>query len=193
MVFANATPGALTLVVPLALLLSCWRPRGTSSIATRDRRARRRGAACGLAALGAATALSRVSGAAAARSRPSQACAATSPGRPRPAARPQSTSPTTRRRFALSSERGHVVVLTFLDSRCRALCPLQSRMLAAGRSLAARRRPARRRRRQRRPCRRHPGERPPRRSASCAGRAVSPGSSARAPGSRASGRPTACR
>lgn len=32
--------------------------------------------------------------------------------------------------FSLAGERGRVVLLTFLDSRCRALCPLESRMLA---------------------------------------------------------------
>jgi protein SCO1/2 len=34
------------------------------------------------------------------------------------------------RSFSLTSERGRVVLLTFLDSRCHALCPLESRMLA---------------------------------------------------------------
>jgi protein SCO1 len=42
------------------------------------------------------------------------------------------------RRFSLVGERGRVVVLTFLDSRCRALCPLESRLLArVARSLPA--------------------------------------------------------
>jgi cytochrome oxidase Cu insertion factor (SCO1/SenC/PrrC family) len=34
------------------------------------------------------------------------------------------------RGFSLLGERGHVVVLTFLASRCRGLCPIESRLLA---------------------------------------------------------------
>jgi protein SCO1/2 len=87
-------------------------------------------AATGVAALGASTALSHGSGrsaaqpsaaglqgditwAAAARHSPSIALAGADG-----------------RSFSLASERGRVVLLTFLDSRCRALCPLESRMLA---------------------------------------------------------------
>ena len=87
------------------------------------------GAACGLAALGAATALSRDSGAsvqpAAAGLRGDIAWAAAK--RSAPAIE---LADERGRSFSLSSERGRVVVLTFLDSRCRALCPLESRMLA---------------------------------------------------------------
>jgi protein SCO1/2 len=87
-------------------------------------------AACGLAALGAATALSRVSGGsthqpAVAGLRGDIAWAAAK--RSAPAIE---LADERGRGFSLSSERGRVVVLTFLDSRCRALCPLQSRMLA---------------------------------------------------------------
>jgi protein SCO1 len=46
------------------------------------------------------------------------------------------------RGFSLVGERGRVVVLTFLDSRCRALCPLESRLLArVARALPAADRP----------------------------------------------------
>lgn len=34
------------------------------------------------------------------------------------------------RAFSLRGERGRVVMLTFLDSRCRTLCPVESRLLA---------------------------------------------------------------
>ncbi|MEO9175278.1 MAG: SCO family protein [Gaiellales bacterium] len=46
------------------------------------------------------------------------------------------------RAFSLRSERGRVVMLTFLDSRCRTLCPVESRLLArVARSLPAAARP----------------------------------------------------
>jgi cytochrome oxidase Cu insertion factor (SCO1/SenC/PrrC family) len=46
------------------------------------------------------------------------------------------------RGFSLLGERGRVVLLTFLDSRCRALCPLESRLLArVARALPATDRP----------------------------------------------------
>jgi protein SCO1 len=88
-------------------------------------------AACGLAGLGAATALSRESGgsthqAAAVELRGDVAWA------PAQRSAPAIELADERgRSFSLASERGRVVALTFLDSRCRALCPLESRMLAA--------------------------------------------------------------
>jgi cytochrome oxidase Cu insertion factor (SCO1/SenC/PrrC family) len=46
------------------------------------------------------------------------------------------------RRFALAHERGRVVMLTVLDSRCRTLCPIEGRILArAARSLPVGMRP----------------------------------------------------
>jgi protein SCO1/2 len=100
------------------------------------------GAACGLAALGAATALSRVSGGsthqpAAAELRGDIAWAAAKRGAPA-----IELADERGRSFSLSSERGRVVVLTFLDSQCHALCPLESRMLArVARSLPSADRP----------------------------------------------------
>jgi protein SCO1/2 len=87
-------------------------------------------AAAGVAALGAGTALSRGSGGNAAPTsagglRGDIAWAAASRHAPAIALADASGQP-----FSLARERGRVVLLTFLDSRCRALCPLESRMLA---------------------------------------------------------------
>lgn len=100
------------------------------------------GAACGLAALGTGTVLLRASEAAPAKSSPAGlqgdiAWAAATRHAP-----PIALSDERGRTFSLASERGHVVLLTFLDSRCRALCPLESRALAAvARALPASARP----------------------------------------------------
>jgi protein SCO1/2 len=99
------------------------------------------GAVCVVAALGAATALSRDSGrgtqAATAGLRGDIAWAAAKKSAPAIELGDESG-----RSFSLSSERGRVILLTFLDSRCRALCPLESRMLAqVVRSLPAADRP----------------------------------------------------
>ena len=100
------------------------------------------GAACGLAALGAATALSRES-----RGSADQPAVAGLRGDIAWAAAKRSApaielADERGRSFSLSDERGQVVLLTFLDSRCRALCPLESRMLAkVVRSLPAADRP----------------------------------------------------
>ena len=100
------------------------------------------GAVVGVTALGAGTALSRGSGKSAAK--PSahglRGDATWAAGtRPAPAI---ALADAGGRRFSLASERGRVVLLTFLDSRCRALCPLESRMLAkVARSLPVAARP----------------------------------------------------
>ena len=47
------------------------------------------------------------------------------------------------RSFSLSSQRGRVVLLTFLDSRCRRACPIEGRLVGdIQRTLAPKRRPA---------------------------------------------------
>jgi protein SCO1/2 len=100
------------------------------------------GAAVGVAALGAGTALSRGSGGSPAE--PSSAglqgdIAWAAGARHAPAI---ALADGSGRSFSLASERGRVVLLTFLDSRCRALCPLESRMLAkVARALPAADRP----------------------------------------------------
>ena len=99
-------------------------------------------AAVGVAAVGAGTALSRGSGG----SRAPASAAGLSGDIAWPAATRRAPAialaDASGRAFTFASERGRVVLLTFLDSRCRALCPLESRMLAkVARALPAAARP----------------------------------------------------
>ena len=97
-------------------------------------------AAVGLAAVGAGTALSRGSGGSRAQATGLRGDIAWPAATRRAPA--IALADASGRAFSFASERGRVVLLTFLDSRCRALCPLESRMLAkVARALPAASRP----------------------------------------------------